>query len=106
MLLISCPWCGDRAEHEFVCAGETRLALSADHAPSTDHDCGNSWAEALYGRDNPRGWVRELWWHVHGCQQWLAVTRHTVTHAITSVETTRAAVGGSTASGTEGERHR
>ena len=26
MLLIDCPWCGPRAEHEFRCGGESHIA--------------------------------------------------------------------------------
>jgi hypothetical protein len=32
--------------------------------------------------DNLRGEAPELWWHVHGCQQWLLVRRDTLTHAV------------------------
>lgn len=41
-----------------------------------------AWAEYLFVRDNPKGWVRERWLHALGCRQWLVVLRHTVTHEI------------------------
>ena len=44
-----------------------------------------AWADRLYGRDNVRGMASELWWHVHGCQQWLLVQRDTVTHRVQAV---------------------
>ena len=43
-----------------------------------------TWADRLWQRDNPRGLVRERWWHAHGCRLWLTVERDTVTHEIRS----------------------
>jgi len=34
----------------------------------------------VFLRDNPKGWFRERWFHVHGCRTWFTVDRHTVTH--------------------------
>jgi sarcosine oxidase subunit delta len=36
----------------------------------------------VFLRDNPKGWFRERWFHVHGCRIWFTVERHTVTHEI------------------------
>jgi len=79
MLLIPCPWCGPRAETEFSCAGEARTRV----AGGEDLDAA-AWADRLHGRDNLRGEAAELWWHVHGCQQWLLVRRDTLTHTVHS----------------------
>ena len=41
-----------------------------------------AWAEYLFTRDNPKGFVRERWLHALGCRQWFVVVRSTVTHEI------------------------
>jgi heterotetrameric sarcosine oxidase delta subunit len=43
-----------------------------------------TWADRLWHRDNPRGLVRERWWHAHGCRLWLTVERDTTTNVIHS----------------------
>jgi sarcosine oxidase subunit delta len=75
MQLIPCPWCGERAEPEFVCGGEpvARPPLSVDDA---------GWADYLYLRTNTKGVHREVWCHAGGCGQWFVLTRDTVTHAV------------------------
>lgn len=42
------------------------------------------WAEYLFMRGNPKGWVRERWVHALGCRQWFIAVRNTVTHEIRS----------------------
>jgi sarcosine oxidase, subunit delta len=78
MLRIRCPWCGDRDEPEFRWGGEVPIARPGP-PPSVSEA---QWAEYLFFRDNPRGWVRERWLHAMGCRQWLIVVRNTVTHEI------------------------
>jgi len=76
MLLISCLWCGPRAQSEFTYGGDAtvkRPPLDADEAV---------WAEFVYLRDNPAGPHEELWQHSAGCRQWLRVRRDTRTHEI------------------------
>jgi sarcosine oxidase subunit delta len=75
MLLIHCPWCGERAELEFRHCGEAHLARPTNPATLTDAE----WAEYLAFRDNHRGWVRERWRHVHGCGRFFNALRHTLT---------------------------
>ncbi len=75
MLLIHCPWCGDRAELEFRHCGEAHLVRPADPAALDD----TQWAAYLAFRDNPRGWARERWRHVHGCGRFFNALRHTLT---------------------------
>lgn len=78
MLLIKCPWCGERAETEFRHCGVAHLARPADPSATTDA----AWAEYLYLRDNPRGWHRERWRHIHGCGRFFNALRHTHTDRI------------------------
>jgi heterotetrameric sarcosine oxidase delta subunit len=80
MLLIRCPWCGERNYTEFSYGGDARVERPA--ADASDQD----WVDYVYCRDNPRGPHLEYWHHVQGCRQWLRVTRNTMTHEITQVE--------------------
>ena len=79
MLLIRCPWCGERDEVEFSYGGQAHIAYPADPASVSDEQ----WAKFLFMRDNPKGWFKERWMHVHGCRRWFNAERHTVTHEIT-----------------------
>ena len=54
MLLIHCPYCGDRPELEFRYGGEAHVVRPADPAASSDA----AWAAFLYLRDNPKGLAR------------------------------------------------
>jgi heterotetrameric sarcosine oxidase delta subunit len=80
MLLIPCPWCGERAEIEFVSGGE-RIPRPADPAALGPE----AWTEYLYFRDNRYGVQAEHWWHAHGCRRWLVVERDTATQEILAV---------------------
>lgn len=81
MLLIACPWCGLRAESEFICAGEAQPPRPRD--PNTLSD--DEWANVVVMRENRRGLHAERWWHARGCGSWLLVERDTLTHRIASV---------------------
>ena len=78
MLLIPCPWCGRRDEIEFQCGGQSHLSRPEPYAEVGDEQ----WGAYLFLRDNPKGWFRERWVHVHGCRQWFNIVRDTVTHQI------------------------
>jgi sarcosine oxidase subunit delta len=78
MLLIPCPWCGERSEVEFKTGGEAHIARPEDHLHSSDDD----WANYVFMRKNPKGWHRERWLHIAGCRRWFYVIRHTATHRI------------------------
>lgn len=78
MLSISCPWCGPRDEPEFRWGGE--VSILRPGPPETVSD--TSWADYLFMRDNPKGWVTERWLHALGCRQWFIVVRNTATHEI------------------------
>jgi sarcosine oxidase subunit delta len=79
MLLITCPYCGERPELEFRCGGEAHIARPADPSASGDAD----WSEFLFARGNPKGLFAERWNHAHGCQRWFNATRDTVSDRIT-----------------------
>ncbi len=79
---IVCPYCGERGNEEFSYLGDA----SPVRPDPADPNHAAKFAEYVYLRDNPRGLHRELWYHTSGCHSWLAVTRDTMTHAITRVE--------------------
>jgi sarcosine oxidase subunit delta len=78
MLLIECPWCGERAETEFSYGGEAGIVRPAHPDELSDAD----WADYLHYRENPRGAHRELWNHQAGCRRWFGVVRDTVSYRI------------------------
>ncbi len=78
MLLIRCPWCGEREESEFHNRGEAHLARPADPDALTDQE----WGDYLFFRDNTRGWQSEMWSHDFGCRRWFNMARNTATGEI------------------------
>jgi heterotetrameric sarcosine oxidase delta subunit len=78
MLLIPCPWCGERDEIEFSYGGQAEIPYPADPAGLSDEE----WARFVFVRDNPKGRLAERWVHTHGCRRWFDVVRDTVTHEI------------------------
>ena len=74
MLLIPCPFCGDRPEIEFRQCGEAHIARSLTPASLSDSE----WADYLYNRTNPKGLHIERWRHVHGCGRFFNAVRDTV----------------------------
>lgn len=78
MLLIACPYCGERAETEFTYGGEAGIARPSDPQALSDEQ----WADYLFMRKNPRGPHRELWNHAQGCRRWFEVERDTLTYEI------------------------
>jgi sarcosine oxidase subunit delta len=79
MLLITCPWCGPRAEIEFTYGGQADIRRPTPAADASDA----AWADYVFMRDNPRGLAREQWVHANGCRRWFKVERDTVSYAIT-----------------------
>jgi sarcosine oxidase subunit delta len=75
MLLIDCPWCGNRPEVEFAYGGQAHLARPPDPAALGDQQ----WADYLYVRSNPRGLHAERWRHLHGCGRFFNALRDTTT---------------------------
>jgi heterotetrameric sarcosine oxidase delta subunit len=78
MLLIPCPYCGERDEAEFSYGGEAGVRYPADPGALGDEE----WATWLFVRANPRGRFAERWVHTHGCRRWFEVVRDTATHEI------------------------
>jgi heterotetrameric sarcosine oxidase delta subunit len=81
MLLIPCPWCGEREETEFRCGGEAHIRRPEEPAALTDPQ----WADYLFMRTNPKGVHCERWRHVHGCGRWFNLARDTVSDRILAV---------------------
>ena len=74
MIQLSCPWCGIRNVAEFGYAGEA--VRRPDPATATP----GQWRDYLYFRRNPRGWVRESWYHRAGCRRYFRLDRDTVSN--------------------------
>ncbi len=74
MLLIHCPYCGERPEIEFRYGGEAHIARPPDPAALSDEQ----WTRYLYMRSNPKGTHAERWRHVHGCGRFFNALRDTV----------------------------
>ena len=81
MLLIACPWCGEREEPEFGYGGQAHVAYPADPAVLDDAE----WAQYLFFRDNPKGPLAERWVHSAGCRRWFTVLRDTRDNTILAV---------------------
>ncbi len=81
MLLIPCPWCGNRAESEFRCAGQAKPPRR-EFVEKSDE----AWLEYLYLSENRRGVLEENWCHEKGCGEWFKLRRHTATHEIVDAE--------------------
>lgn len=75
MLLIRCPYCGERPEPEFAYGGEAHIARPADPAAVSDDD----WAAYLYLRTNAKGIHAERWRHTRGCGRFFNALRDTTT---------------------------
>lgn len=78
MLLIPCPHCGDRAEVEFAYGGDAGVRYP-EHPDRLDDE---QWARFLHVRANPRGPLRERWFHAAGCRRWITLVRDTATQEI------------------------
>lgn len=75
MLLIQCPYCGERPESEFAYGGEAHIARPAN--PSALDD--DQWATFLYMRRNTKGVHAERWRHARGCNRFFNALRDTTT---------------------------
>ncbi len=78
MLLIPCPWCGQRDETEFAYGGEAHIQRPKSPESLSDAE----WADYLYMRKNPKGPHFERWFHANGCRRWFNVARNTATNRI------------------------
>ena len=75
MLLIDCPYCGERPEPEFVYGGQAHVTRPQDPQSRTLDE----WSGYLYQRDNTRGVHTERWRHTHGCGRFFNALRDTTT---------------------------
>ena len=76
MLLVPCPWCGERDVTEFGYGGSADVAYPADPAAVDDAE----WRDFVFVRANPKGPLRERWVHTQGCRRWFVVVRDTATN--------------------------
>ncbi|MDH3661504.1 MAG: sarcosine oxidase subunit delta [Alphaproteobacteria bacterium] len=74
MLLVTCPWCGEREETEFHCGGEAHIVRPPTPSALSDDE----WADYLFMRKNPKGVHLERWRHDAGCGRWFNAARDTV----------------------------
>lgn len=75
MLLINCPYCGNRPEIEFTYGGQAHLSRAARPAELDD----TAWTDYLYVRCNTRGIHAERWRHARGCGRFFNALRDTTT---------------------------
>jgi sarcosine oxidase, subunit delta len=81
MLVITCPWCGEREESEFSYGGEAHIARPKDTETLSDEQ----WGDYVFMRKNPKGRHHEQWNHAFGCRRWFNVVRDTNTYQISAV---------------------
>ncbi len=74
MLLIPCPYCGERPEIEFSYGGEAHIARPADPSRSATS---NGRSSCICG-PTPRARYAERWRHTHGCGRFFNAVRDTV----------------------------
>ena len=78
MMLIPCPWCGERHEQEFTHGGDASVSM-----PSGDRKNDlEAWYRYVYERVNPAGESVEYWHHSFGCNKWFKLTRNTANNEI------------------------
>jgi len=79
MLLIPCPYCGERPQIEFTHGVEAHLVRPT---PQVDTD---TWTQFLYMRENVKGVHAERWRHAHGCGKFFNALRDTTTDHFVAV---------------------
>jgi heterotetrameric sarcosine oxidase delta subunit len=80
MLLIPCPYCGERDQSEFSYGGP------AVEFPALDAEAAE-WHQAIHSRDHSSETIRECWYHESGCESWFVVTRSMKTHQFSNLDT-------------------
>ena len=78
---IKCPLCGERDVREFHYRGSAKLM------DRPTQDAGQAaFHQYVYGRQNPAGNNRELWFHEMGCRSWVVAERNMSTHEYLKTE--------------------
>jgi len=75
MLIVTCPWCGEREVTEFAYGGQAHIQRPQHPEQLSDEE----WGDYIFFRDNPRGLHHERWVHAHGCRRWFNAVRDTLT---------------------------
>jgi len=75
MLIVNCPWCGEREVTEFSYGGEAHITRPENPEQLSDEQ----WGDYVFFRKNTRGIHYERWVHTHGCRRWFNAVRNTVT---------------------------
>ncbi len=78
MLLIDCPWCGERDQTEFSAHGEAHIARPQNTAELSDEE----WGDYVFFRKNIKGIHYERWVHDFGCRRWFNAIRDTASDQI------------------------
>jgi heterotetrameric sarcosine oxidase delta subunit len=78
MIVIPCPYCGERNVTEFRFGGEYKKRPANPAIPEADE----AWADYLYLKENSAGLQKEWWYHRAGCRRWFLAERHTVTQVV------------------------
>ncbi|MEM8859898.1 MAG: sarcosine oxidase subunit delta [Chloroflexota bacterium] len=80
MLLINCPYCGERNISDLRYGGEynPRPKNLANFDEVSDAEA----ADFIYMKDNKWGVQKEWWYCRQGCQAWFLAERHTRTNEI------------------------
>tara|TARA_B100000683_G_C12148522_1_gene414962 strand:+ start:146 stop:496 length:351 start_codon:yes stop_codon:yes gene_type:complete len=81
MILIKCPYCGEREQSEFTNGGEAHVIRPKDPDALSDKE----WGQYVFYRSNPKGIFYERWVHTHGCRKWFNVVRDTSTDTILKI---------------------
>ncbi|MFT5114432.1 MAG: sarcosine oxidase subunit delta [Parasphingorhabdus sp.] len=76
MLIIKCPWCGERDQSEFSYGGEAHIERPLHPEQLNDQE----WGDYVFFRKNPKGLHKEQWMHSAGCRRWFNAIRDTVTY--------------------------
>ncbi len=81
MLIINCPYCGERDQSEFSNGGQAHVPRPKDPDKLNDKE----WSEYVFFRLNPKGIFFERWVHTHGCRKWFNAARNTSTDEILKI---------------------
>ncbi len=80
MLLISCPYCGERDESEFSYGGPSAKYPAMNSSTSIE-----KWHRTIHLPGSSQKVLREYWYHESGCEQWIEINRDIDSHEITLV---------------------